>query len=183
MNSPGNKQNRRGSRTAPFINFIFLFGASRVVFIAAGEMNAGEKGAMRYLLSIAIMVFGVTAAITTAEAQTASDPTASGGTGVNSDPLSVTTSSLPTGSSFSTGSTGSSAAASNASGISASPSNTSQVPLQLSGETPSTSTQAATSTAAAAGHTSSTICPPSVPTSDGGSANLTDMVGGSLSGC
>ena len=160
--------------------------------IAMGEGNAGES-AMRYLVLIATTVFGITAAITAAQAQTASDQT--GSTGTTSDPLSVPTSSLPTGSSFSIGSagasggsatetTGSGVAGSNsASGFSASSSNTSQVPLQLSGETPNTSTQAATSTAAAASHSSSTICPPPVPTSDGGSANLTEMVGGSLSGC
>jgi hypothetical protein len=123
---------------------------------------------MRQIFRIAIMVFGITAAMTAAQAQTASDQTAGGGTGASSDPLGVPTSSLSTGSSFSTGSA---------------PAGASQVPLQLSGETPNTSTQAATSTAAASSHSSSTICPPSVPTSDGGSANLTEMVGGSLSGC
>ena len=150
---------------------------------------------MRQIFRIAIMVFGITAAMTAAQAQTASDQTAGGGTGASSDPLGVPTSSLSTGSSFSTGSapagassgsgstSSGTAGSTGASGISASSSNTSQVPLQLSGETPNTSTQAATSTAAAASHSSSTICPPSVPTSDGGSANLTEMVGGSLSGC
>ena len=112
---------------------------------AAGEMSARRKARCDNLLLIAIMVFGITAAVTAAQAQTASDQTTSGGTGVGSDPLSVPTSSLSTGSSFSTGSTGSGATGSNgASGISASSSNTSQVPLQLSGETPNTSTQAAT---------------------------------------
>ena len=57
---------------------------------------------MRQIFRIAIMVFGIAAAMTAAEAQTASDQTTSGGTGVGSDPLSVPTSSLSTGSSFST---------------------------------------------------------------------------------
>jgi hypothetical protein len=149
---------------------------------------------MRPLFLIAIMAFG----ITTVQAQT----TSTGGNQVGSDPLSVPTSSLPKGSSSSTGSIsagtangsttatgsfGASAGATggnSASGITASSSNTSQVPLQLPGEAPNTSSQAATSTAGAASHSSSsTVCPPSVPTSDGGSANLTDMVGGSLNGC
>lgn len=37
--------------------------------------------------------------------------------------------------------------------------------------------------AAAASHSSSTVCPPLVSTSDGGSANPAEIVGGSLSGC
>jgi hypothetical protein len=145
---------------------------------------------MRQFFLIVITVFGITAAATSARAQTPSDQIGSIGTG--SDPLTVPTSSLPTQSSFSSGS----APANSASGlatatgstvgsagvISAPSSNTSQVPLQLSGETPNTSTQAAASTAAS-NHSSSTICPPPVPTSDGGSANLTEMIGGSLSGC
>jgi hypothetical protein len=143
---------------------------------------------MRPLFLIAIMAFG----ITTAQAQT----TSTGGNQVGFDPLSVPTSPLPTGlsstgpsngSTTATGSFGASAGATggaSASGITASSSNTSQVPLQLPGEAPNTSSQAAASTAGAASHSSSsTVCPPPVPTSDGGSANLTDMVGGALSGC
>jgi hypothetical protein len=132
---------------------------------------------MQHIFLIAVTVFG----ITTAQAQTAS----TSGVGMGSDPLRVPTSSLPTGSAGNSVSGNNSASGSNnsASSISAPSSNSSQVPLQLSGETPNTSTQAATSTAAASSHSSSSICPPPVPTSDGGSANLTDMVGGSLSGC
>jgi hypothetical protein len=144
---------------------------------------------MRVLFLIAITTFG----ITTAQAQTASTA------GVGSDPLSVPTQSSPSGFSFSTGfgtsgrgsitATGSAAVGgvsasggAGTSGISASSSNT-QVALQLLGETPNSSTQSAASTAAASSHAASPICPPPVPTSDGGSANLTDMVGGSLNGC
>jgi hypothetical protein len=138
---------------------------------------------MRILFLIAIMAFG----ITTAEAQTAS------AAGTGSDPLGVPVQALPTGSAAggtagsasSAGSTGNSAAGGSTSAITTSPSNTSQVPLQLSGERSGTSTQAATSTAAAASHaaSSSVVCPPPVPTSDGGSANITEMFGGSLDGC
>jgi hypothetical protein len=53
----------------------------------------------------------------------------------------------------------------------------------LPGETPNISSQAAASTAAASGHSSASTCPPAVPTSDGGSANLSAMVGGALGGC
>jgi hypothetical protein len=52
----------------------------------------------------------------------------------------------------------------------------------LPGEMPNTSSQAPIATAASPSR-ASTICPPPVPTTDGGSANLTDMVGESLSGC
>jgi hypothetical protein len=137
---------------------------------------------MRLLFLIVIMAFGVT----NAQAQTASTA------GVGSDPLSVPTQSLPSGLSLSTGfGTGSVAIGSGVgvsgrtgtSGISAPSSNTSQVPLLLPGETPNTSTQSAASTATALSHPASPVCPPAVPTSDGGSANLTGMVGGSLSGC
>ena len=131
---------------------------------------------MRILFLIAIMASG----ITMAQAQTAST------TGTGSDPLSVPTQPLPSGASG-----GGSAAAggvgtsggTGASNISASSSNTSQVPLQLPGETPNTSTQSATSTAATSSHATSPICPPPVPTSDGGSANLTEIAGLSLGGC
>ena len=131
---------------------------------------------MRLLFLIAIMAFG----ITTAQAQTSST------TAVGSDPLSVPTKILPTGSETATGAlgTGGTATGSNAtSGISAPSSNPSQVPLQLPGEAPDRSAQSAATTAGASSHTAAPICPPPVPTSDGGSANLTEMVGGSLNGC
>jgi hypothetical protein len=156
---------------------------ARCPAIRLRENEAGES-AMRILFLIAIMAFG----ITTAEAQTASTA------GTGSDPLGVPVQALPTGSApaggtagsaSSAGSTGNSAAGGSTSAITTSPSNTSQVPLQLSGERSGTSTQAATSTAGAASHaaSSSVVCPPPVPTSDGGSANITEMVGGSLDGC
>jgi hypothetical protein len=55
--------------------------------------------------------------------------------------------------------------------------------LLLPGEIPDTSTQAASTTAAAPG-SASAVCPPPVPSTDGGSANLTEIAGGaSLGGC
>jgi hypothetical protein len=50
------------------------------------------------------------------------------------------------------------------------------------GEGPDTSTQSA-STTAAAPSTLSTICPPPIPSTDGGSANITEIDGFSPSGC
>jgi hypothetical protein len=143
---------------------------------------------MRHIFLIAITVFG----ITTAQAQMA--PTS--GSGVGSDPLSVPTSSLPTGSSSSSGSAsggpvtaGGNSGTANANGtangtagVSASPSSNPQAPVLLPGEMGNTSSQAPNATAASPSR-ASTICPPPVPTTDGGSANLTDMVGESLSGC
>jgi hypothetical protein len=52
----------------------------------------------------------------------------------------------------------------------------------LPGEIPDTSTQAASTTSAAPAPSSS-ICPPPVPTSDGGSVNLSEIAGVSISGC
>lgn len=159
---------------------MFIFEVSRVVLHRGGEANAGEN-AMRHIFLIAITIFGVTAA----QAQTAS----TGGIGVGSDPLSVPTSSLPTGSSSSSGSasggpitTGSAGGNSSTAGVSASPSSNPQAPLLLPGEMSSPSPQAPITMAPSPSH-SSTICPPPIPTTDGGSANLTDMVGGSLNGC
>jgi hypothetical protein len=102
------------------------------------------------------------------------------------DPLAVPTSSVPTGSSapsstsggggVTTGSAGSTA------GISASANTNPQAPLQLSGENLNISPQAPATTGSAPSH-ASPACPPSIPTTDGGSANLSPMVGGSLGGC
>ena len=122
---------------------------------------------MRHLFLIAIMAIG----LTTAKAQTTS-------TTVGSDPLSVPTATLPAGPLGISGS----ATGGSASGTSTPSSSSSQVPLQLPGETPNRSTQSAATTAAAPNHSAAPICPPPVPTSDGGSANLTGMVGGSLNG-
>jgi hypothetical protein len=52
----------------------------------------------------------------------------------------------------------------------------------LPGEISDTSTQAASTTAALPGP-SSPICPPPVPSSDGGSANLSEIAGASIGGC
>jgi hypothetical protein len=145
---------------------------------------------MQRTILTAIISVGI---ITTAHAQTATST-------AGSDPLNVPTSSLPSSSSFSAGSGGSTASGSSTttsttngsvtttgpasgstSGISAS-SRSSQAPLELPGEGLDSSTQSASSTAAAPS-TPSTICPPSIPTSDGGSANITEIDGFSPNGC
>jgi hypothetical protein len=54
--------------------------------------------------------------------------------------------------------------------------------LQMPGEKPDSSAQAANTTAAAPGP-SSPICAPPVPTSDGGSVNLSEIAGASFGGC
>jgi hypothetical protein len=53
----------------------------------------------------------------------------------------------------------------------------------LPGEIPDTSTQGASTTAAAAPGSAASVCPPPIPTTDGGSANLTEIAGASLGGC
>lgn len=58
----------------------------------------------------------------------------------------------------------------------------SQSPVLLPGEMPDTSPQAARTTATAPGPPPP-ICPPPVPSTDGGSANLSEMAGASLGGC
>jgi hypothetical protein len=128
-------------------------------------------------------------------AQTAvlpNEPTS--GNGANSDPLSVPAASQPPASSSlsvsSPNSTGTISAGSELSPAgsggpgpaSASRSSGSQAPLLLPGEIPDTSTQAASTTAAAPAPPPP-ICPPPVPSSDGGSANLTDIGGFSPNGC
>jgi hypothetical protein len=57
-----------------------------------------------------------------------------------------------------------------------------QLPLLLRGEIPDTSTQAANATASAPAPPSP-ICAPPVPSTDGGSANLSEIAGLSLNGC
>lgn len=144
---------------------------------------------MQRTILTAIIFLGIGA---TAQAQAAAGS-------IGTDPLSVPTSTLPSSSSFSAGTStaGSSADGGTAvsgsvttsgpptggtSGISASPSRSSQVPLELPGEGLGRSTQAAASTAAAPA-APSTICPPSIPTTDGGSANITVIDGFSPGGC
>jgi hypothetical protein len=152
---------------------------------------------MQRTLMIAIVVAG----ITTARAQTAllangqttgSQSTTNSQGNVGSDPLSVPTSSAPTLLSPSLGSSaaasGSGSTTTNGSagggqgGANASASSSSQAPLLLPGEIPDTSTQAASTTAATPGSVSP-VCPPPVPSSDGGSANLSEIAGVSLNGC
>jgi hypothetical protein len=107
--------------------------------------------------------------------------------GAASDPLSVPTSTLPASKGAASG--GGSTGATNGSAASTDP----EIPVQLSGEASNTSTQAANTTTSASGSpagtatgaaSSSTSCGPQVPSTDGGSVNLTEIAGGlSLNGC
>ena len=150
---------------------------------------------MKLVFIIAIVFLG----LTTAQGQTALPPNSqinSSAGAVGSDPLSAPASSLPSMSSPSpasqfgtasrsptaTGSaSGATGATSSGPGGSQSPS-LSQSPLLLPGEMPNPYTQAA-STTATAPTAPAPICPPPVPSTDGGSANLSGMAGVSLNGC
>jgi hypothetical protein len=134
---------------------------------------------MKLIFGIAIMFLGIAAA----QGQTALQPNGSGSTAA-SDPLSLPTSSLPSGSS--SGSAGGAAGGTSAQGPLLLPgemsgSGTSQSAQQLPGEIPEISTQGASSTASAPAASSPTCM--SVPSSDGGSANLTEIAGAALDGC
>jgi hypothetical protein len=150
---------------------------------------------MQRTFIIAVMLVGITAA----HAQTMVQPNGqTTSNNVGSDPLGLPASSLPSVSSPSTGSvsgsmsgpgsTTSNGTSSNGTSgagpgaTSALPSTGPQAPLLLPGEKPGTSMQAPSTTATAPG-AASPICPPPVPSSDGGSANLSGIAGGSLSGC
>ena len=148
---------------------------------------------MQRMFSLTVVLLGLTAA----HAQTGmqlNDQTSSG-TGVAADPLSVATSPLPSsqGSALGGGATGPVTGTTNAAGSSASitaPASTNpQAPLQLRGEAPDASTQAAKSATSASGSAagpafSGAICGPLVPSTDGGSVNVTELAGGgSLNGC
>ena len=189
-----------------YLNFIFIFCGSGVVF---GDMRGGAalrhstwERAMQRVFIIAIMLLGITAAqgqtVLQGNGQTSSSESAINSEGaIGSGPLNVSASSLPSmsspsassqsgpssGSPSTTGSaSGGSGAASSGSGAAGSGSVSPQSPLLLPGEIPDTSTQAA-STTATAPSSSSPICPPPVPSTDGGSANLTEIAGASLGGC
>jgi hypothetical protein len=134
---------------------------------------------------VAIVLFSLAAA----HAQTGGQvngQTSNSGSVVASDPLSVPTSSLPsspglalavggapTGST--TAATGTGVGTSAAASITAPASINPQSSLLLPGEASSTSPQTAKVTTRAAGTPSSTICPPPVPSTDGGSANLSEV--------
>jgi hypothetical protein len=143
---------------------------------------------MQRMFIFAAIFLGLTAA----HAQTSGSAS-----GIGADPLSVPTQTLP--SSFGAGgggavggSTAVGVGASAASSITAPASTNPQSALQLPGETADTSTDAAKVTTRAAvggssgspsSSSSSTSCTLSVPSTDGGSANLTDILGGgSLTG-
>jgi hypothetical protein len=157
---------------------------------------------MKWILIFAIMALGIKASqgqtvpqlsdqTTQLNDQTNNGESAvSSESAVGSDPLSTSTSALPSASSASSaspfgtasGSPATTGSASGAAGATNSASGTSQSPLLLPGELPDTSTQAA-STTATAPSPPSPICPPPVPSTDGGSANLSEMAGGPLGGC
>jgi hypothetical protein len=143
---------------------------------------------MQPTFAFAIIFLGLTAA----HGQT------SGSASIGTDPLSVPTQTLPSagggggGAGAVGGSTAVGVGASAASSITAPASTNPQSALQLPGETADTSTDAAKVTTRAAvggssgspsSSSSSTSCTLSVPSTDGGSANLTDILGGgSLTG-
>jgi hypothetical protein len=145
---------------------------------------------MQRAFIIAILFLGVTAAqgqtMSQPNGQTTSSPNSSQ-TAVGSDPLSVPTSSLSSPSPASgfgaaSGSPTAGGSANGATGAAGTASGSSQSPLLLPGEIPDTSTQAA-STTATAPSPPSPMCPPPIPSTDGGSANLSEIAGGSLGGC
>jgi hypothetical protein len=153
---------------------------------------------MQRILIFAVLLLGLTAA----DAQTGgqvTDQTGGNGSSIASDPLSLPTQSLPSsgpgiggggaagGSTTPAIGTGASATSS----ITAPASTNPQSALQLPGETADTSTDAAkvTTRAAVGGSAtssgsggSSTSCD-SVPSTDGGSANLTEAFGSTSNGC
>lgn len=136
---------------------------------------------MKLIFGIAIMFLGIAAA----QGQTALQPNGSGSTAA-SDPLSVPTSSLPSGSSSSSGSAGGGAGGTSSQGPLLLPgemstSGTSQSAQQLPGEIPEVSTQGASTTGSAPAASAPTCV--SIPSTDGGSANLTEIAGASLNGC
>ena len=138
---------------------------------------------MKVVFGIAIVFLGIAAA----QGQTALQPngqTNNSGSTAASDPLSVPTSSLPFGTV--SGSAGGAAGGTGSQGPVLLPgemstSGTSQSSQQLPGETPETSTQAARTTASAPAASSPTCV--AVPSTDGGSANLTEIAGAALDGC
>jgi hypothetical protein len=176
---------------ASFQMFIFVFCGSSVALWRGRRRSlrwhSKQESAMQpsFIVAIAIVLLGITAA----QAQTGASVSVT--TAVGSDPLSVPTSSSPSVVSPSSGSASGTASGSTTTtgsavggtgAISAPASTNPQSPLILPGEIPDTSTQAASTTAAARGPSSPT-CPPPVPTSDGGSANLSEIAGVSIGGC
>ena len=150
---------------------------------------------MRRVFIIAIMFIGIVTAqaqtVPQINGQTSSGNNAVGSASPSSTPSASSTSNgqatSPSGTSQqsstatgsgkgSAGATGSGAAAGSGSGTA------SQAPVLLPGEMPGTSNQAASSTATAPG-SFSPMCPPPVPATDGGSANLSEIAGMSIGGC
>jgi len=139
---------------------------------------------MRRTLIMASIFIGISAA----HAQTVQPNQPPSQAVVHSDPLNLPTASLPLVSpSLSAHPTGTgrntpNGAKSAPGAMSAAPSTNPETPLQMPGEKPDDSSQAASTTAAAPGPPSP-ICPPPVPSSDGGSVNLSEIAGALLGGC
>jgi hypothetical protein len=162
--------------------------------------HSTQESAVKLVFIIAIMFLGITTAqgqtVLQPNGQTNSSESAVGGSSiVGSDPLNAPTSSLPRSSLPSVSSPSPSSqlgtasappttagSASGGGGATSSASGISQAPLLLPGEIPDTSTQAA-STTATAPSAASPVCPPTVPSTDGGSVNLSEIAGAALNGC
>ena len=178
-----------------------------------GAYHSTQEGAMqRTFFIIAVSALGITTAsgqtvpqltgqTSSSESTVASDtlgtPTSSPPStplsgpvigSVEADPLSIPTSSLASAPSPSSGSgsgpstTTTGLAIGGPGGMNAATTTSPQLPSLLRGEIPDTSTQAANATASAPAPPSP-ICAPPVPSTDGGSANLSEIAGLSLNGC
>ena len=187
-------QRPRSSPRATFPNIHFCLSPIRCCLsVECGTPLLWDSLSKREITMQRTFVFAVIlSGLTAAHAQT------SGSAGVGTDPLSVPTQTLPSagggggaGAGAAGGSTAVGVGASASSSITAPASTNPQSALQLPGETPATSTDAAkvTTRAALGGSSSSpssqsTSCQVSVPSTDGGSTNLTDIFGsGSPGGC
>ena len=171
----------------PYRKFISLFARSGVVFWFGAQwpsfpncLRQDSTMQRTFTFIFAVVLLG----LTTAHAQTGiqlSDQTSVGSGTVASDPLSIPTSSLPSSQD---------GAGTSGSGSASSSSTDPEIPVLLPGEASNTSTQTASTTTSASGSSagkaasSSSSCGPQVPSTDGGSVNLTEIAGGlSLGGC
>lgn len=182
-----------GSKGPTFPKVHGLFLVDRALFVErASAAKLSEPFARESTMqrTFAIILSTTLLAMTTAAAQTNAQFSgqSSGASGtVASDPLTIPASPLPSSTPGSgAGTSGSSAERTGGGATSAS--SDPEIPLQLPGEASDTSTQTANTTAsgsaAGGGSASSTSCGPQVPSTDGGSANITEIAGGlSLNGC
>jgi hypothetical protein len=112
-------------------------------------------------------------------------PTAGAGTAATGFPAGESATSGSTNSMASGSSLGTAALSNSSTSINARSSTNPDTALQLPGEAPNSSSNVAKTTASTAGAASpGAICGPAVPSTDGGSVNLTEVVpGASLNGC